>query len=135
MSHDFNHLFPSDGKGPQLATPDTSPSGVAESPGSGAPSVSIWPSDAEAEGMLEEYKKYKARLVPFVVIPPGMSAAELRVQRPFLWKGIMVVERWLDGTGQVTAGKELLMEISRATFVEPVKSLDVLHALQLAIAW
>lgn len=135
MSHDFNHLFPSDGTGPpEFVTPDTSPSGVAESPAPGGPSVTIWPSDAEAEKMLEEYRKTKARLVPFVIIPP-MSAAELRVQRPFLWKGIMVVERWLDGTGQVTAGKELLMEISRATFVEPVKSLDVLHALQLAIAW
>lgn len=85
--------------------------------------------------MLKEFKDVKASLFPFVVIPPGMSEAELRRQRPFLWKGIMVVERFFDGTGQIEAGKALLTEISRATFIEPVKSLDVLHGLQLAVAW
>lgn len=85
--------------------------------------------------MLQEYKDVKASLFPFVVVPPGMSEAELRRQRPFLWKGIMVVQRFFEGTGQIEAGKALLTEISRATFIEPVKSLDVLHGLQLAVAW
>lgn len=85
--------------------------------------------------MLERYKSTKASLFPFVVIPPGMSEVELRTKRPFLWKGIMVAERFFDGTGQIEAGKALLTEISRATFIEPLKSLDVLHGLQLAVAW
>lgn len=133
----FGHLFPSESQPQAPAAPVTPSASVSEleSPVSKSTVTSIWPTPAEAEVMLQDYKDIKSRLFPFVVVPPGMSEAELRVKRPFLWKGIMVVERFLQGTGQMAAGKELLTEISRATFVEPLKSLDVLHGLLLTIAW
>ncbi|MBE3049333.1 hypothetical protein IMZ48_43905 [Candidatus Bathyarchaeota archaeon] len=132
----FGHLFPSESQPPAApATPGTSVGSDLESPVSRPAVTSIWPAAAEAEVMLREYKSHKARLCPFVIVPPSMSEAELRAKRPFLWKAIMVVERFLDGTGQMTAAKELLTEISRATFIEPLKSLDVLHGLLLTISW
>ena len=132
----FGHLFPSDAQTPAgPITPGASVSSEQESPVSKPAVASIWPTPAEAEAMLEDYKDTRASLFPFVVIPPGMSEAELRVKRPFLWKGVMVVQRFFEGTGQMAAGKALLTDISRATFIEPLKSLDVLHGLQLAIAW
>ncbi|SPN98362.1 uncharacterized protein DNG_01407 [Cephalotrichum gorgonifer] len=137
----FGHLFPADSQAsaapPPLApvTPSASVSDESASSPSASAGISLWPDPLQAAAMLEDFKREKAALFPFVVIPPGMSEATLRVQRPFLWKGIMVCQRFFDGTGQITAGRELLTEISRASFIEPLKSLDVLQSLQLAISW
>lgn len=85
--------------------------------------------------LLQHYKVVHADLFPFVLVPPQMSAMELRQHRPFLWKATMMVSCFLDGTRQVKLGEELLAEIGRAAFVDGVKSLDLLHGLQLLIAW
>jgi len=96
---------------------------------------SLWPNPEEAAAMLAKYKGHKAALYPFVVIPPHLGEEELRTRRPFLWKAVMMIERVLDGTGQITMAMELLGDISRAAFIQPDKSLDVLMSLQLVIAW
>ncbi|CAI4211475.1 unnamed protein product [Parascedosporium putredinis] len=96
---------------------------------------SLWPNPEEAAAMLAKYKGHKAALYPFVVIPPHLGEEDLRTRRPFLWKAVMMIERVLDGTGQITMAMELLGDISRAAFIQPDKSLDVLMSLQLVIAW
>jgi hypothetical protein len=76
-----------------------------------------------------------AHLFPFAIVPPHMSSAQIREQRPFLWKGIMVEACIFDGPRQIVLGNELLREVSEAAFVKPEKSIDLLHGLQLLVAW
>jgi hypothetical protein len=76
-----------------------------------------------------------AHLFPFAVVPPDMTAAQMREQRPFFWKAIMMEACLFEGARQVALGNELLREVSQAAFVRPGKSLDLLHGLQLLIAW
>lgn len=94
-----------------------------------------WPEGDEAEAFLETYRTHMAHLFPFAIVPAQMSSAEIREQRPFLWKGIMVEACLFDGVRQVALGNELLREISEAAFVRPQKSLDLLQGLQLLVAW
>jgi hypothetical protein len=81
------------------------------------------------------YRENMAHLFPFAVVPPDMTAAQMREQRPFFWKGVMMEACLFEGARQVALGNELLREVSQAAFVRPEKSLDLLHGVQLLIAW
>jgi len=95
----------------------------------------LWPHPAEAEALLAEHQANMARLFPFIVIRPDMTAAELRAQRPFLWKAVMMEACHLDGNRQIVLGNRLLKEISEAALTKPSKSVDLLQGLQILIAW
>lgn len=40
-----------------------------------------------------------------------------------------------DGARQVKLGEDMLADISRAVFVDGIKSLDLLQSLELLVAW
>ncbi|KAK4106558.1 hypothetical protein N658DRAFT_415141 [Parathielavia hyrcaniae] len=94
-----------------------------------------WPRGDEAGAFLRLYRKSMAHLFPFVVVPPDLSSAQMREQRPFLWKAIMMEACVYEGARQVALGNELLKEVSEAALVRPEKNIDLLHGLQLLIAW
>ncbi|KAK4123769.1 hypothetical protein N657DRAFT_573578 [Parathielavia appendiculata] len=94
-----------------------------------------WPQGDEAEAFLRVYREKMAHLFPFVVVPPDLSPAHMREQRPFLWKAIMMEACVYEGARQVALGNELLKEVSEAALVRPEKNIDLLHGLQLLIAW
>lgn len=96
---------------------------------------SLWPHGDEAESLLAEYKTHMGHLNPFAIVPPRMSSAQLREQKPFLWKAIMTQSCLFDGPRQIALGNELLREISEAAFMRPQKSLDLLQGLQILICW
>lgn len=85
--------------------------------------------------MLETYKANMAPLFPFVVVPPHMSSDQLRKQRPFLWKGVIMQACHLDCARQIALGQELLGDIAQAALTKPEKSLDLLQGLEILIAW
>jgi hypothetical protein len=74
-------------------------------------------------------------LFPFVVVPRHLSSAQMREQRPFLWKGVMLQMFFFDGKRQTALGHELLKDVLEAAFVRPQKTLDLLQGLQLLVAW
>lgn len=74
-------------------------------------------------------------LFPFVVVPPGLSSEELRSERPFMWKSIMLQSCGLYSTRQVKLGRELLRDLTEALLIRPAKSLDVLQGLLLFLTW
>lgn len=94
-----------------------------------------WPRGEEAEQMLEDYKIHMAPLFPFVVVPPHMTSDELRKQRPFLWRGVIMQACHLDCARQIALGQELLKDIAQASLLKPEKSLDLLQGLEILIAW
>ena len=95
---------------------------------------SLWPLPGEAEVLLAMYREKVEHLFPFVVVPE-MKAAEMKEQRPFLWKAVMMVGCFLDGARHSRLGEELLAEIGRAAMVDGDRSLDLLQGLQLLVAW
>ncbi|KAJ4268646.1 hypothetical protein NW762_002713 [Fusarium torreyae] len=127
----FDHLFPlkpgtenNPGQHPPLSAPDKR-----------RPWDSWWPTPQEAELLLNGYRTIHSCLMPFVRVPAHMTALELREDRPFVWKAVMMVGCFLDGARQVKLGQELLAEIGRAAMVDGLNSLDLLQSLQILIAW
>lgn len=100
----------------------------------GAPSIHP-PVEGEAERLLADYREYMEPLFPFVVIPRAMSADQLRKEKPFLWKAVMMQALYTDPSRQVPLGNELLGEIVTACFLGPRKCFDLLQALEVLIAW
>ncbi|KAF5026062.1 hypothetical protein F66182_1854 [Fusarium sp. NRRL 66182] len=127
----FGHLFPSKpgiDNNPSQHPPPSAPDKIR-------PWDSWWPTPREAELLLNGYRTIHSCLFPFVCVPGHMTALELREDRPFLWKAVMMVGCFLDGARQVKLGQELLAEIGRAAVVDGLSSLDLLNSLQMLIAW
>ncbi|KAK8090130.1 hypothetical protein PG997_005091 [Apiospora hydei] len=96
---------------------------------------SAWPQGEEGERLLKEYRTNTMHVFPFVIVPPYMSAAQLRSERPVLWKAVMLQACFLEGKRQVYMGRKLLQELSEALLTKPRKGLDVLQGLLLYIGW
>ncbi|TFB06095.1 hypothetical protein CCMA1212_002037 [Trichoderma ghanense] len=142
----FEYLFPSPRSESAEASGWSSEAGCNDClPGSGvggAPSSSssssvdqLWPAAAEAEALLLQYHETHEPLTPFVVIPRHLTAAELRRQRPFLWRVVMMVSCFFDGPRQHRLGKEVLAELARMAVLDGNKSLETLQGLLLMIGW
>ncbi|KOS17646.1 hypothetical protein ESCO_002476 [Escovopsis weberi] len=95
----------------------------------------VWPQPAEAETLLAQYHEVYGPLFPFIVLPGHLSAADLRRQKPFLWKAVMMASCFYDSTRQLRLGYELLGDITKAAYVDGVHSLDLLQGLLLMIGW
>jgi hypothetical protein len=74
-------------------------------------------------------------LFPFAIVPPDMASDQLRQQRPFLWKAVMMATFNLDGLRQITLGNQLLRDIAEAATMKPQKGIDLLQGLHILIAW
>lgn len=85
--------------------------------------------------MLEWYKETMAPLFPFIVVPPHMSSAELRRQRPFLWKAMVMAACFYDAPKQLLLGKALLCDIGQAAFGRPQAKLDLLQGVEMLVTW
>lgn len=126
----FEHLFPS-----PSPTGDEGNEASAWSPEAMKPFDSVWPLPTEGELLLMAYREMFAHLFPFILIPRELSSADLRIQRPFLWKAVMVSACIFDATRQVKMGEELLQDIGKATMVDGARSLDMLQAVEMVIVW
>lgn len=94
-----------------------------------------YPSSLEADQLLDHFRAHMACLFPFVVHPPSMTSAQLRAERPLLWKATMTASLHADGLRQLFLGRELLNDIVAAAYLQPKKSYDILQALMTLIAW
>ncbi|KAH0499036.1 hypothetical protein TgHK011_006255 [Trichoderma gracile] len=120
-----NDCVPGSGSGSGGAPSSSSPSSVDQ----------LWPAGLEAEALLLQYHETHAPLTPFVVIPRHLTAVELRRQRPFLWRVVMMVSCFFDGPRQHRLGKEVLAEFATMAVLDGNKSLETLQGLLLMIGW
>ncbi|KAH8176223.1 hypothetical protein LIA77_04641 [Sarocladium implicatum] len=95
----------------------------------------LWPTSEEATGLLALYKKTYAPLFPFVVLPDGVSEAEMRVKHPNVWKAIMMMGCYMDGPRHTRMGEDMLEGIGRICYAEGNTTLDLLQGLLLFITW
>ena len=96
---------------------------------------SIEPDDEEADLLLLEFKTNMAEQFPFVVIAPQSSTQSLKYERPLLWKAIMVAASHQHLDRQLALGSKLMDDLMTRLLLRPEKSLDLLQALLIFIAW
>lgn len=94
-----------------------------------------YPLSDEACRILHDFHGHFMPLFPFVVLPANITHEELRRDRPLLWKAIMMQGLYFNARRQVAMGDELLNSIVSTAFLESQKSLDLLQALEILIAW
>ncbi|PHH54348.1 hypothetical protein CFIMG_000702RA [Ceratocystis fimbriata CBS 114723] len=135
------------GPGPSLAShPSMSTSTSASATTTTATSAStpvpgparVWPicTSPEAADLLAIYRESREPLFPFVIVPKAMDATELARTRPLLFRAVMMVALFYDGSHQAAAMQELLETLIAASFLgKPQRNLDLLQALQLLICW
>lgn len=93
------------------------------------------PEEQEAETLLLEFKENMTEQFPFVVIHPNSTSKSLHHERPVLWKSIMVAASHQDSDRQMALGANLMEDITTRLLIKAEKSLDLLQALLIFIAW
>ncbi|KAB5555075.1 hypothetical protein GE09DRAFT_1173873 [Coniochaeta sp. 2T2.1] len=90
---------------------------------------------AEADSILQTYKEYHSVLFSFVPIPRMMSAYDLFLKKPFLFRTIMTVVAPQSTTIQKRATVWFREQIAEHMIVRQEKSLELLQALIISITW
>lgn len=88
----------------------------------------------EAEDYLKTFRSQHARFFPFLYIPPDLTAAQLRNQRPYLWLSILTTGSY-SVRRQQHLGDIFRREIAEAMVVRSEKSIDLLLGLLTFIGW
>ncbi|KAF2754154.1 hypothetical protein EJ05DRAFT_150626 [Pseudovirgaria hyperparasitica] len=89
----------------------------------------------EAERLLHKYRVHKQPHFPFVIIPPGMSAEDLRHKCPFLFLAIMNVCLEDRLPLQRLLLRDSKRVISKRVLEDEEKSLELLQGLLVHICW
>ena len=97
--------------------------------------VSMDPDEQEAESMLLEFQQNMTEQFPFVVIRPDITSQSLQYERPMLWKAIMVAASHKNSDRQLALGAELVEDLVTRLLFRAEKSLELLQALLISIAW
>lgn len=92
------------------------------------------PSPEEAESSLHRFQTDFVKHLPFLVIPPTMTADLLRQDRPILWVCIMAAAS-CNSTQQIALSKEIRGILGRQAYVEGTRNMDLLLAILVYAAW
>jgi hypothetical protein len=89
----------------------------------------------ESNRLLNVFREQFSPRFPFVIIPPNISADELRIQKPWLLKTVIMVASQGDRARQIEMARRMNMEIAEAMLVRSERSLDMLEGLILFNSW
>ena len=93
------------------------------------------PDEHEVEILLLEFKTNLAEQFPFVVLDLDSTSQKLRHERPLLWKAIIVASSHRNSDRQMALGAILVEDLTMRLLLKAEKSLDLLQALLVLIAW
>ncbi|KAF2239289.1 hypothetical protein EV356DRAFT_563383 [Viridothelium virens] len=88
-----------------------------------------------AELLLEKYRTVKMPSFPFVIIPAGKTATDLRRESPFLFLAIMTVCLEDDIPLQGKIVDEIRSEISKRMILGDKRNLELLQGLLVHLGW
>lgn len=86
----------------------------------------------------ELFVRYTTQMCPHlpgVVLPPDMTAAELRATKPILFLAVMAAASSEMPTLQRALTKELMQVFAEKIIINGNKSLELVQALQVAVIW
>lgn len=90
--------------------------------------------DEDAQLALENFRNRHLKFYPFIYIPPDVTAAKFRQERPFLWLNIQAIStRSTEAQGR--NGIFIRESLARRTVVEGERSIDLLLGLLSHLAW
>ena len=89
----------------------------------------------EAEILLDRYKRLMSVGMPFVPLPAGTTAKHLQTHKPVLLQAITVVAYFHDLPRQRELVKQLMRNISERILMNNEKSIDILQAILVFVAW
>lgn len=95
---------------------------------------SLWPSDGDVAPLLEAYEDKMGGAFPFVVVPQ-QSISTLRRNRPYLLKAVVTAAAHKNRELQRLRAVDFITSLSRAILIDGEKSLDILQALLVHLAW
>ena len=95
----------------------------------------VEPDEREAEIFLLDFRSNMTEQFPFVVIRPEATSQSLRSEKPLLWKAIMVAATHGNSDRQLSLGANMMEDITTRLLFRAEKSLDLLQALLIFIAW
>ncbi|RHZ55196.1 hypothetical protein CDV55_105096 [Aspergillus turcosus] len=92
------------------------------------------PADYGADEVLNSFRSGPLKYLPFVHIPDGVSAAELKAESPFLWSCICAVQ--CKHTARQSALSVSIREkAAQALLVDCRKNMDILQGLLVYLGW
>ena len=94
----------------------------------------VEPSPEDAESYLDRFRTNFVKYLPFIVIPPSMTAHQLHQESPYLWLSIMTVAS-TRSPQQITLSKEVRGMFGREAYVEGTRSMDLLLAVLVYATW
>lgn len=90
--------------------------------------------EAVAEEGLDAFRRAFVTTFPFVLLPPGLAAAELLLQRPFLWLNVMALTTRMVSR-QFAMEETIWQIISRRVVAQQHASLDLLLGVICFASW
>jgi hypothetical protein len=88
-----------------------------------------------ASQLFARYNDHMVQHLPAVVFPPGVTAAEIRKNKPILFLSIMSASSSEDPVTQRTLVRELMQIFADKVIVTGEKTLELVQALQVAVIW
>jgi hypothetical protein len=92
------------------------------------------PNFEDSDVLLSIFRDQMSSCFPFVVIPPNISAGDLRRDRPFLLDAILAVSS-RNSTRQILLGKEVVKKLAERVFVNGDRNLDLLLGTLTYAGW
>jgi hypothetical protein len=85
--------------------------------------------------LLDVYRQQFAPHFPFIHIPDSVSAEDLRCQKPWLYRTVLMVAAQEERLRQQELGKQIVSDIASAMLLRGEKSLDMLQSLCICNLW
>jgi hypothetical protein len=121
-----------------IHTPTTSSSSVSSPLSNVTPkytfSLPLEPSPEEADVCLNRFRSSFIKHLPYIVMPPSITAHQLRQDRPLLWMAVMTVAS-NSSTQQISMSKEIRGILANEVFLEGTRNMDILLAVLVCAAW
>ncbi|KAI0491188.1 hypothetical protein F4859DRAFT_508976 [Xylaria cf. heliscus] len=123
--------------GPTVVTPASTAyatCSTANSTPSPAPAHDLHTSAAEAEETLVFFREHHLRFFPFIYLPPDMTAAQLRRDRPYLWLNISAV-CCKSPTKQAVLSRQIREQLAQKILVSCERNIDMLLGALCLLGW
>ena len=91
-------------------------------------------SPAVADECLNTFTTYMSKCFPFIYLSPGVTAQQLRQERPFLWLCIMAVSS-KSASQQQMLGDQIRHRLAQELLLKSTKSVDILQGLLTFVGW
>jgi hypothetical protein len=98
------------------------------------PACSVEITPLEAEKSLALFREQMLFYLPFIYLPPGMTAQQLRQEKPFLWFNIMAITSQ-SLRKQSMMSSAIRVHVAEKMVVQHQKSTDLLLGLLVFLAW